>query len=636
LNGTASPGVRIFETLTLGTPTQLPRSHYPRESRTQFADAVAWVHAGHTFHLGADVLHITDAIENLNAQAGSYSYDNMQDYLIDEAIQQASPAVIPAEHCGTNNASQYLCYSRYEQGFGQPGLSFGGNLVAFYAQDDWHVAPRFTVNLGLRYDYQQLPSPQLPNPLLAATQQFNADKAGLAPRLGFAWKPSGTKRTVLRGGYGIFRATTPGTTLYNALVNTGVLTSQQRGQAKYDFATSTANSSQKSPHYPDTLDAPPSNLGQSATQPVVGPNVTILAPHFRQPYVQQASLTVETEITAHTIVHATGMLSLARELPITVDTNLLPPGSNDLPGTVTYSFQGGGPLNNQTVTLPLYAGVRPYAQPSVCDNGQLPCFGAINTLESRVNATYSALSVGVRHTATHHLDLRAHYTWSHAVDDGQQTSASATRNDVLDPNNFAAERGRSTLDRPNRLVVAAVYSPVLDHGSTPLRLAANGWHIAPIVQIASGAPYSATVVGTAPAQENASGSQTLSPVSHGLLGAGGDDFLPTLGRNSFRQPLTQVTDLRIGRAIPTGTERIHLQAAAEAFNLLNHRNISSATTDSAVNTIAYRIGSGQSHVGTPEAPAVATWQPDFGQPVSANATNLFSSRQLQFVLRAEF
>jgi hypothetical protein len=78
-------------------------------------------------------------------------------------------------------------------------------------------------------------------------------------------------------------------------------------------------------------------------------------------------------------------------------------------------------------------------------------------------------------------------------------------------------------------------------------------------------------------------------------------------------------------------ERLRVQASAEAFNLLNHRNLLQA------NTIAYRIGSGQAGQGGSAAnPAIATWQPDFGAPVAANSTNLFVSRQLQFSLRAEF
>jgi len=426
----------------------------------------------------------------------------------------------------------------------------------------------------------------------------------------------------------LFYGTTPALTLFDALTNTGVLSTQSRGQARYTF---TQVNLVDAPHYPQTLTSPPA---PSCVSPDVcaEPDVTVLANNFKQPQVQQASLTLEYAAAPRTIFHVTGMLSLARELPIAIDTNLYPPGYGDRPATVTYSF-AGGPLNGQTATFPFYAAPEsdPYSRPN-------QNFGAINTVESRVNSTYSALTFGVRHQTASHLDLRAHYTWSHATDFGQQTSATATRNQVLDPNNFAEERGTSSLDHRNRLVGAAVYETALSDGPRAVRAAFSGWQISPIIQIASGAPYSAIAVGTAPAQENASGSQTISPTSYGYLGAGGADFLPMLGRNSFRMPLTQVTDLRLSRdlPLPSAPEWLHFRAGLEAFNVLNHRNVASADASDPVNTIAYRIGSNQGGYGTAAQPALATWQPNFGQPVRANATNLFTSRKLELFLRLAF
>jgi len=607
LDGTQTPGVRISETLTLGTPPNLSRAQYPRESRLQFADSLAWVHANHTFRVGADFLHTTDSIDALYAAAGDFHYDNMQDFLIDQATQQA----IPSEHCGINNSSQYLCYSSYEQGLGALGVSFHINHYALYAQDDWKLLRRLTLNLGLRYDYQQLPASQYANPLLAGSSSFPADKNNVAPRLGFAWDVFGSGRSIVRGGYGIFYGVTPGTSVFNALLNTGLVTTQSLGQSRYLFTTGA-----DSPRYPETLTAPPDTK-------IVAPTVTVFAPHFQQPSVQQASLTVEHELRASTTIEATGLLSLARDLPVVIDTNLYAPGANNLPSSVTYMFSGG-PFDSKSATFPFYAGPRPNLN-----------FGPVHTLESRVNATYSAFIFSIRQRATAQLDLRAHYTWSHAIDDGEQTSASATRSEVLDPNNLSLERSNSTFDRPQRLVIAAVWHPIVhsDHGW--LQIATRDWEISPIFQMASGAPYSAIMLGTAPAQENSIGSQTIHATSTGYLGAGGTDYLSLFGRNHFRQPATQLTDLRVARRFAF-SERFHLLAAAEAFNLLNHRNVSSASADAAINTVAYRVGSGQSGLGSPATPALATWQPTFGQIISANATNLFSTRQLQFSVKLEF
>jgi hypothetical protein len=619
LNGAAAPGVHISETLTLGTPSQLPRAEYPHEQRVQFADALALQHGRHVFRAGVDFIHTADTIAALNAEAGYFRYYNIQDLLIDEESQ----AAVPAKHCGMSGTAQSPCYSSYEQAFGSPSLSFSGNLYGLYAQDDWRVTPTFTLNLGLRYDYQQLPAPQAANPLLPASAQFPSDKNNFAPRFGFAWKVPGAHSTVLRGGYGIFYGLTPATTLFGALANTGIVSAQSRGQAHYTFTESNLIDA---PHYPMTLPAQPTSVCDPYVVRCPEPDVTVLAPHFQQPSVQQASLTVEHEFGTRTTIHATGIVSLARDLPIVVDENLPSLQNTLLPSTVTYAFSGG-PLNGQTTTVPFYGGPRPNNQ-----------FGSINTVESRVNATYSALTFGISHQTVGHLDLRAHYTYSHATDFGEQTSATATHSEVLDPGNFAEERGASSLDRRSRLVASAVWETALGTGPHAVRATLSGWQISPVLLVASGAPYSAGVVGTAPAQENSTGSQTISPTSYGYLGAGGAEFLPLLGRNSFRQPFTQITDLRLSRNLPLpgAPDRLKLRAGLEAFNLLNHRNVSSATADEPVNTIAYRIGSNQGHVGTAAQPALATWQPNFGQPISANATNLFTSRQLQFFARLIF
>jgi hypothetical protein len=602
LNGTAAPGVNISQVLAIGTKPQLNRNAFPDENRIQFADTFAWVRKAHTFHMGGDFQHVTDRISALYAAAGSYSYTNMQDFLIDDATQSA----IPSAHCGITNSSQYLCYSSYQQGFGVPGLSFATNDFAVFAQDDWKLSPRLVLNLGLRYDLEQLPPAQLPNILLPATATLPSDKNNFGPRLGFAWDPTGHSRTVLRGGAGLYYGRLLASTIYNALTNTAT----SGGQALYSIT-----SGNTAPHYPFTLAASPTLTTTS------GPNVTVFAQKYQLPSIIQASLELEQDIGHATALTFAGLLSLGRDFPIVVDANLTPPGSiADLPATITYNFVNGGPLNNTSATVPFYAGPRPNLN-----------FGAINTYESRANSEYSAFVLGFRHRMGSVLSLRATYTFSHATDDGQETYLSSASNQVLDPSNFALQRGASTYDRRQHLVAAIVWRPRSEFSSANLQRLARDWQLSTIVQAASGRPYSALLIGRAPAQENAIASQTISATSYGYLGAGGPDFLPQIGRNHYGQPATSLVDLRLLRRFAL-SERFHLQAMAEAFNLLNHRNISGYGSSAGLNEAAYQIGSGQSGLN----PVTASYLPTFQQVDSANASTLFTSRQFQFGAKLEF
>src|SRR6185503_17801886 len=95
-------------------------------------------------------------------------------------------------------------------------LREGAKQFAFYAQDDWKVTPRLTLNLGVRYDVdfgfvdhdhaaenrtfralQIIGSP-------FARKTVEDDKNNISPRVGFAWDFRGDGRSVIRGGYGIY------------------------------------------------------------------------------------------------------------------------------------------------------------------------------------------------------------------------------------------------------------------------------------------------------------------------------------------------------------------------------------------------------------------------------------------------
>ena len=115
----------------------------------------------------------------------------------------------------------------------------------FFIQDTWRFNPRTTLNLGLRYDYEQMPEPQIPNPLLPATSAFPKDKNNFGPRLGVAYDLSGRGTSVLRGGYGMFYGRIINSTISNAITNVG----SAQGQLALQLQTTSAGA----PAFPNVL-----------------------------------------------------------------------------------------------------------------------------------------------------------------------------------------------------------------------------------------------------------------------------------------------------------------------------------------------------------------------------------------------
>src|SRR5690606_3942792 len=83
LGGTRSPGVFITNGFEFGTPNFLDRAKFPDERRWQFADTVTVNRGRHTVKFGGDINRVTDDINNLFRGAGSYSYNNINDFIID-------------------------------------------------------------------------------------------------------------------------------------------------------------------------------------------------------------------------------------------------------------------------------------------------------------------------------------------------------------------------------------------------------------------------------------------------------------------------------------------------------------------------------------------------------------------------
>ncbi len=102
----------------------------------------------------------------------------------------------------------------------------------------------------------------------------------------------------------------------------------------------------------------------------------------------------------------------------------------------------------------------------------------------------------------------------------------------------------------------------MEGGNRFSRSIVNSWSLSPVVLVSSGRPYSYQITG----------GTSLPGGRESLNGSGGSTALPSVGRNTLRLPWTQNVDLRISRLF-LAREPLKVHLSAEAFNLLNHVNV---------------------------------------------------------------
>jgi len=570
------PDVFITNGFDMGVPTFLQRPSFPDERRQQFADSVYWTKGRHSLKFGVDFAHTHDLSQNLRFQYGSFSYSNIGNYLSD---------FYKPSSCGA--AHNTPCYSNFQQAFGPLGFEFSTDDIAFFAEDSWRIFPRFTLNLGLRYEYEKMPDPfgALINPAIPQTGKLPSDKNNFGPRIGFAWDIFGNGRTSVRGGYGIYNGRIINSAIYNALSTTGMT----GGQFQFFFLPATPG-----PKFPQIFSSAP---------PLVGPNVVYFDSRFQAPQIHEMDLTIERELGWNTVVSVSYLGSLGRSLPDFVDTNI----DTAVTQPITYSVVGGGPIASTTYTTNVYV------------KRLNAAFGSTTDIFSGISSNYNALTVQALHRFSHNVQFSANYTWSHSLDFGQNASTFSDTNDLLVPNNIRPEYGNSNFNVPNRFVFNAIVNSPW-HAKGWLGYLANEWELAPIYQIQNGLPYALVTAGTPPTPTGTPAG--LRPLGSGINGSNGRKGIDVIGRNTFRLPRTQVVDLRISKRF-TFQEKYKVELLGEGFNLFNHVNFTG------VNNTGYIIG------GTTAAPTL-TFNAPFSTFTSANSNFAYTVRQIQIGVRFLF
>ena len=539
------PGVNTTGLTGIGEPLTSHRGQNVR----QVLDNVSFTSGRHSFKFGFDHRRTEFNLRQGNSSQGSYSYTGV--FTND-----------PNTRAGGNAFADFLLGYPVTSTIGSP-LDLGSRVHNYsgFAQDDWRLSSRLTLNLGVRYEYTT-PVFDVNNRLAnfdTATNSLvfaqsggiedrstvNPDRNNFGPRIGLAYQVA--PKSVIRTGYGIFY------TLEDAgyhvwannppfVISIG-LTSDQ-----INPSTSPTPS----------MGFPPVNAGATLNGRFL--NVTARPTNFPAAYSQQWNMTVERQFGSF-LFEAAYVGNKAIKLLSVLPINNPPPG----PGTINTR--------------------RPYTGwGTISDDGP---FGA---------AFYNGLQTKLEKRLSAGLTFLVSYSYAKALDDSDSINltTSAGTNQPQNPLNLRAEWGRTFNDVRHRLVASYVYElPVgrgrrwLTNANRALDAIAGGWQLNGIWTAQTGLPFTIQ----SPTDTSNTGTGNIRPNSTGIPGnlpSGQRSIsnwlnpaafvLPVgyafgnVGRNTARSPGLDNWDMSAFKDFKLTERPLIVQFRAELFNGLNHPN----------------------------------------------------------------
>ena len=573
---------------SIGEPYNTPQSRHG--STFQVADTLAWnpQFAGgrHQLRFGADVrrVRLNFYLDGLSRGewifVGAFTGDPLQDLL--RGLPVAAVTTFGATDTGIRSTSQN-----------------------YFVQDDFHISPRFTLNAGLRYEYNSPPvdirnrlsvpdfsshsATCTPAPdcqfLIAGTGSipratYGSSPRNFAPRLGFAWRPLASERLVVRSAYGIF-------------YDVGILNFNVAPRFNPPFFGARLFLNDGLRNIQSIVQVPPTG-GQV--------NPSLISPDYHDGYLQQWNFDVQQEL-AGTVFDVAYVGSKGTHL-----------------------------LNTRNVNQPRPGGAPPYPQ-----------FGPAQLYESEANSSYHSLQARAERRFRRGLMFLASYTWSKSLDDGSAIFASATEPALpQDSSNLRAERARSSFDAAHRFVLSSIYD--LPFGGRIF----GGWQASGVLSLQTGHAFTVnrgidqSGTGTFVLSHSDRPDQIADPYRAGPVAANSNPachatqsqgglaadkvgipeswFNPcafdaaagrfgSAGRNALTGPGFANLDFAVLKNFALReTDRVQLRL--EAFNLLNHPNF--------------------------DTPDRVYDSPNFGKVLSSNAYGLKPPRQLQIALKYIF
>ena len=544
---TTQPHLEVLNTFTAGV--NRGNTDFYQESRSEIVDNVTWLHGKNTISFGGDFSHVNTRESFPLFYPFEADFGCLFAAQCPFSLEAGAPSVIFFERFQAPTFTeptfdpsvlqgQRISSAIRNQAEGEIGHNYGG----LYIQHAWHPTTDFSLNYGLRYQFETFPSNVLDNP----AKQFD-------PRAGFAYHLGTKYNIMIRGGAGIFHGTIPmpllacqepscgGTTgTFPGRPNENALNATTRlfAFASAPNITQIALADMLTGTYPD---AAPLGFCPGGTVAGCGFFGDAVIARFDKdhaaPYGIQTSFGITLQPTDDSVLDISGLRSKGVHLGSFFNVNQPDPTAQ----VTVHNSQGQSGLKNTYFAAPGVPGSRS-AGP-----GFPTLYAVYFEAASRWNSEWNGLLVDYNKRMSHHFSGGISYTWSKGIDDGPNPSFVLIPQDSA---NLKAERAISSDSVGQRFVLNATID-----GPTHMNAFLNNFHVSTIVSLQS-PNYFTKFAG--------------SDVNGDIFG--NNDRVGIEPRNTFKGDSYQSIDLRLARTFKA-TEKMSVETTAEAFNLLNTVNV---------------------------------------------------------------
>jgi hypothetical protein len=559
-----------------------PRGDDDINNTALIADTVTWVRGPHTVNLGVDGRFYQYNNLAYDNTSGSYSFARGETANANNSVLTSqggnSFASFLLGNVDSATALVYAHYPRYTTWYG-----------SIFAQDDFRLTPRLTLNLGFRWSvdtprteakgFTSNFDPTLPNAAaggLPGALEFGTTchcsgrwahtyLKDFAPRVGFAYQPYKSGNTVFRGGYGI---------LYGPLLYSDFGNSLNAGYAASPNPVSTDSSFSPAFNIQSGFPAfaPPPNLDPGLRN---GQSIDYAAPEYgKPPMLQTWNLQVQQQIATDLIMSVAYVGNHGTRQRTAAGFGRI----ND----IRLSSFALGSLLNDSITSPaaIAAGFTPPYPgfTGVVGNAlrPFPQYLRVNAdccLENDGQSTFHALEVALQRRLRQGLTLQLSYTWSKSLTDADSMLPGTNGGGGLYQNPFDLheEKALSSQDLRHTFVGSYVYELPIGrqkrfmNQSAVLDAFLGGWEVGGVQRYESGQPLPFYCAGSIPGFDNC---VRFNPVpgqsvyNAAVTGGGFDPFTqPYINRGYFVDP-------NAGRG--TGAYRLGTLPRVTGFRMPNY------------------------------------------------------------------